>query len=57
MFNIIKESKDLQYEFEVLKDKMKCKDNKAFKKVNKADVIELDAAEDSEVPDQVGDAE
>tara|TARA_B110000285_G_C15079688_1_gene592780 strand:+ start:1335 stop:1616 length:282 start_codon:yes stop_codon:yes gene_type:complete len=57
LFNIIKESKDLQYEFEVLKDKMKCKDSKAFKKVNKADVIELDAAEDSEVPDQVGDAE
>jgi hypothetical protein len=48
LFNIIKESKDLQYEFEVLKEKMKCKDSENFKKINKADVIELEAAEDSE---------
>ena len=34
LFNIIKESKDLQYEFEMLKEKMQCKDNDIFKKVN-----------------------
>ena len=41
LFNIIKESKDLQFEFEMLKEKMGCKESDVFKKTNPADVIDL----------------